>query len=150
MALSAISAASIFVWRKQDRREAHEAREQEIISAVNATWVATELEGAPDKKWGILVTNTLNTPIHNFSVSCAGNTKTATLVQLTVQPGAHFFESLPNSSTKAWGFAVSSLQTVDYIMESSKHSTQELSFTLHGREYTKQLRHPLRQSQSSA
>lgn len=137
MALSAVSAAIVFLWRRQDRREARTERETEIKNAVNAVWVAATYPSEPRPVWGVLITNNLQSPIANVAVECSGNSESGLLTHPAVQPGKHFFQSLPRADSKAWALPTSSITDFEYITASKKHRTERISFTYSGAHYSK-------------
>ena len=139
MALSAVSAAVVFLWRRQDRQEARAAREAGIRSAVNAVWVTARIGSDQQDKWGILVTNTLQVPVNDLEVTCSGNSGSTTLIHPSVQPGKHFFESLPHGKSRAWDFPTSSIASFEYITASKKHVIQQVSFMHSGTHYSNSL-----------
>lgn len=137
MALSAASAAILFFWRKQDRLEARVERESNIKNSVNAVWVAVKTDESPQRKWGILVTNDLQTAIRDFEVQCTGNRNSSTLRHPNVQPGRHFFESVSNGSPKSWALPTSSFFSPEYITASEKYRTGQMSFSYADQTYSK-------------
>ncbi|WP_157834197.1 hypothetical protein [Leucobacter sp. PH1c] len=137
MALSAVSAAVLFFWRKQDRREAFAAREAGIRDGVNAVWVTAQIDSDPKARWGILVTNQLSVPITQLHLDCHGNLNSASLEHPSVQPGRHFFESLPQGSARPWALPSSNVAHVEYVSVSRRHAVHELTFSHAGRSYTR-------------
>lgn len=139
MALSAISAVAAFVWRHQDRREEQVLKATQIRDGVSAVWATVRLEPNGPRKWGLLVTNSLETPVFDVSVECSGNIGSNKLTLRSVQPGRYFFESLANEQHRPWGFAVSNFQDLEFITASKSHLTKQLEFTHNEETYTKAL-----------
>lgn len=139
MAFTALAAAVVFAWRRQDRKEAQAAREANIKDSVNAVWVTARIGSDEQPKWGILVTNNLQAPITQLQVTCSGNSGSNTLMHANVQPGRHFFESLPNGSSRPWRLPTANIASFEFITASKKHTTQRMSFWHSGRSYMKEL-----------
>ncbi|UCR89162.1 hypothetical protein [Mycetocola spongiae] len=136
MALSALSAAMVFVWRRQDRREQRELRESDITQGVNAVWVIARMEPEGEPKWGILVTNSLRAPVTGLRVACSGNHGAQELVHSNLQPGKHFFESLGQGHPRPWALPTNNISSFEFISASKKHQTSDISFTYAGKPYT--------------
>lgn len=139
MALSALSALALFFWRRQDRLEAHIAQTTNIENSMNAVWVLAKVDGDDRDRWGVLVTNMLQTPVACLEVSCRGNSNSDSLAHPNLQPGKHFFESAPPMSPRAWLLPTMNISSFEYITASNRHSTRHMSFTYQGNKYSKSL-----------
>lgn len=137
MAIAAISAAVVFYWRFQDRRESLARQEAEIRDGVQAVWVKMDDATSELKHWGILVTNTLRSPVSDVHLRCHGNNLSDELHHRSIQPGEHFFESQRAGSPRPWAFPTTALEPFEFLSDSVTHTTGELSFTYAGTRYTK-------------
>lgn len=136
MALSAASAAVVFLWRRQDRAEAKLLRAEEHGTRVHVSWATVEDEKG-HARWGILVTNQLHAEISDLEVACSGNTYAQGRFWVDkVPPGKFFFESLKGIG-RAWGFSESEPKKVNYINSRRTHTIDTIRFTYAGHRYTR-------------
>ena len=137
MATSAACAAVVFLWRRQDRKEARITREANIKDAINAVWATAKVGDNPQPIWGILVTNTLRSPVTNVLVACTGNLKSTELHHPRLEPGEHFFASSAKNDIRSWALPSNQFEIVNYITASSKHTTTKVDFIHSGTPYSK-------------
>lgn len=139
MALSAASAAIVFLWRKQDRKEERERREREIKDGVYAVWATADVEGSGPNQWGVLIVNNLAAPVTHVTVECEGNRQSSEIKHGNLQPGKHFFISLAQGNSRAWAFPSTNFDKLEYISASAKHTTKQISFSYAGANYSREL-----------
>lgn len=136
MALSAASAAVVFLWRRQDRRESQEQRDERIRNGVHAHWAT--IEGSdPDKpRWGVIVTVDLASPVDQLEVSCSNNGTPKAFSTPRLPPGAYFFESVWRNGHPAWNYPEQAPSVARPILDSRGHTVQNISFRYSGRAYS--------------
>ncbi|MEL0626408.1 hypothetical protein V6245_05550 [Salinibacterium amurskyense] len=137
MAASAVSAAVVFAWRRQDRAERLARQTEEVESQVNAVWVAAQVNEEEGKKWGVLVTNALRAPISDLEISCGGNNRTGILAHKQLPPGSHLFVSMPSTAARAWSLPQSNIGAREFITSSTKHEVYALTFRYGKKTFTK-------------
>lgn len=140
MALAALGAGIVFLWRKKERQEKAHEEKSSVLLAVQAKWVRIAGGGKDGRDlWGVVVENRLQAPILDVEVKTVGNNKSKTgkinARQLSAQTD-HFFHS-SGDAEQAWGFA-RRLHENDQHEEisSAKHAVQQITFTYRGNRYT--------------
>jgi len=115
-------------------------KKEDILSGVNAVWATAIVGDSEHQKWGVLISNDHRTPATNVRVECNGNRHSKQLTHPNVQPGQHFFESLPQVERgRSWALPTTNFDSRDFITGSQKYETKKISFRFGGKDYSKDI-----------
>lgn len=139
MAASAAAALGTFIVRRTDRRERQQLADSEVRIGVQARWMKTS-EADGDAKWGVLVENSLPSPVHTVELICPGNNySTDNRIRIPSIPArTKLFVESRQGEYGAWQFA-RALQTseepVTFLTQGKKFDVHQVQFVYLGKAY---------------